>query len=97
MASTAIPGGRYAVNTKTELTLDSTWTINGVVIVYKGIQVLVINEDKLYSLDDDDYTQLSNWKEVPIEDGPDLSDYYTKEETDEAIATAIGDALGGSY
>lgn len=65
------------------------------VVVYKLVSGLTYLEGFASSSDADD--RIDEIEAITIGGGGDLSNYYTKAETDAAIATAIGTALGGSY
>lgn len=67
---TELTKGTFSVNTKEDLTKESTWIINGVNILgSEGAQVFCLSDSKVYILGSNDFTQESNWKEVKEPEG----------------------------
>lgn len=80
MLNAGLPDTTYSVGTKTDLTKESTWTINGVFILGSGgASVYVIAENKIYQLaSGEDYSNADNWKEASVDPtpvGPQLHDW----------------------
>lgn len=59
---------RYVVSTLNDLTDSSSWVNGGMTYIYRGMQVYVMSEQKLYILISNNYKTLANWKELPQAD-----------------------------
>ena len=55
---------RYVVPTLADLTDSTTWISGGMAYVYRGMQVYVNAEQKLYMLTANNFTTMDNWKEI---------------------------------